>query len=325
MPKPRSGTIAFVEGAQARPFLVSVKDTMTDIILRLTGVLTVTVGLTLNEDDIMRLLRRIQFTLDGNPFKIIGDSSGNGAAGKLMYYANQLLYGVLPEYTPPGVGVAAHPFDLTIKIPLSLPKRLSGAMGQGRHITSLQTGARELEIVVDWGNLADIYSVGTATLANVQIEVIPVTDPRLNDMPNRMFLQEQTQNLQVTAGANTNEVVQLNKSGLVPYIIMLGLDTDVRNDAVWNRLYFRRNTTEVEIDMSWEAMKAEAKAAASLQGATLPAGINLALFDEAEDGQGMLDVGDQEFTKGWDLTVDHDALGAAFRLFAHHYALISQR
>lgn len=326
MPKIRTGTIPFAAGAQSRPHLITVKDAITDVMLRLTGELVVAVDvIALAEDDILRLVRRLQVTLDGMPLKIIGDSSIYGAAFKLLHYFNQIQFGTLPEYVPPGTAIATHAFSATVRIPFSMPERLAVGLGEGRHLSSLQIEARELEIVVDWGVVADVGTpagAGTAALQNVAIEVIAITDPSYNDLDERMILQEATQNLAVTAGANTNEQVPLNKSGLVPYIMLLGLDTSCRNDAVWNRLTFNRNTTNRELDMSWEAMRSATKDAGGLQGATLPTGVAMALFDEDKDGGGFLDVGDSEETSGWDLVVDHDALGAEFRLFAHHYALI---
>lgn len=322
MPKIRTGQIPFTANSQSRPSLITVKDAITDVMLRLSGDLVVTGAVTLLEDNILRLVQRVQLLLDGNPFKIIGDSSGLGAAFKLLFYANKFQYGVFPPFTAPGVGVATHPFDVTVKIPLSLPRNLSDQMGMARHISSMIVGARDLEVNVDWGDTPDIFSAGVATLANVSIEVIAVTDPNLNEIEEHMILQEATQNLAVTAGVNAREQVVLNKSGLLPYIFMMGIDNGIRADAVWNRLLFLRNTTLQELDMSWEAMRAAAMQIASLQDAALPLGINLAVFDEDEDGAGALDVGDGEETSGWDLQVDHAALTAAFRLFAHHFALI---
>ena len=55
-----------------------------------------------------------------------------------------------------------------------------------------------------------------------------------------------------------------------------------------------------EADLSWAAMKADAKEKAGLQAAVLPVGVNFAIFDEDGSGAGMLDVGDAVKTTGYE-------------------------
>lgn len=321
MPKVRTGQIALTENQQSNPSDIAIADTVTDLLLTLTGELNVTAAATLFEDGIMRLLQRIQVTLGGETIKEIGDNGVNGAALKMLFFFNQLQYGVLPQLTQPAVGVGVNAFNVSVRIPFSLPPRLSSALGAGRHISAMQAVDEDLQIVVDWGAVGDVISAGTATLQNVSLEVAAVTDPNLNEIETPMILNEKTQNLQLTTGANTADQVSLNRVGTVPYIMLLGIDAGARNSDVWNRLTYLRNTVERELDLSWDAMQAASKEAAGLQGVTLPVGVNMALFDESEDLSGALPVGDQRETKGWQLQINHDALTAAFRLFHHHYSL----
>lgn len=322
MPVIRTGDVAYPGSAsQSRPSIVSVADSIVELELTLRGELVVTGALTLREDNILRLIRRIQVNLGGNPIKIIGDNSGLGAAFKILYYMNQLQYGDLPEFTAPGTGVATHTFEAAVRIPFSLPENLSKQLGVGRHASAMQAVEEDLEVVIDWGDTTDIFSAGTATLQNTLVEIDAVTDPNINPVPQSFQLKEQTQNLQLTAGANTNEPAPLNRQGTVPYIFLLGIDNSVRDDDAYNRLRFFRNNNELEMDKSWLALKANAKSRAKLQGAVLPVGISMAIFDQAMDMSQAIPVGDQAETKGWRVDVDHDALTNDFRLFAHHFAL----
>lgn len=329
MAQKRVGVIPFRSGAQADPFKIPIRDPITFIDVVLTGVITVTVATTLVEDNILNLLKRIQLVLGGRVKKTIGDNSPYGSAGRILYYSNPALFGNSPPFVAPGTGVAAHAFKAVLRIPVQMPPLLSRNMNPLAFVkaTALHIGSEDLELFVDWGTTADVWSAGTATFTTApSIEVVVGYDPSLGNVPQAFDFHEHTQSLALAsgAGANADFTDDLSKVGIVPYAFLLGFDNSVRADAVWNRLDFKINEQIDIIDGSWDFFKSMWQTAPQLQAVTPPVGVGLALFDQEMDGGGFLQINDPAVVSAWKLHLDHDALTSINRLYVHQYALVAR-
>lgn len=329
MAQKRVGVIPFRSGQQADPFKIPIHDPITYIDLILTGVITVTGAITLVENDIMNLLRRIQLVLGGRVKKTIGDNSIYGAGGRILYYSNQALFGNLPPYTAPGTGVAAHPFTLVVRIPVQMPFLLSKNIDPLAFLksTALHIGSEDLELFVDWGTTADVWSAGTATFTTApSLEIIVGFDPALTNVPQAFDFHEHTQSLALAsgAGANSDFTDDLSKIGITPYSFLMGINNSLRADGVWNRLDLKINEQLDIIDGSWDYYKSVYQTAAGLQAVTPPVGVALALYDQEMDGGGILQINDPAVVSAWKAHLNHDALTSINRMYVHHYALVAR-
>jgi len=331
----RTGTVDWVSGQQAPVHTMEIADALGEIIVRVTGVLNVTVAATLHEDGVLNSIRQWEFGVGSVPVKICGDNSMLGAAGRIRYYMNQLEYGNLPVLNQPAVGVAANAFDFTFTVPVQYPKLFGKEWPEGSRVsTMLSPTAKRKEVTFHWGTVNDVISAGTATLVTTVAEIIARVYPKYNAgikledgtyVPFPYLLYENTQQIIPDLGATTEDVNRLNRKGMVPCIGLMGISTSLRNDALWNNLEFRKNVDDRKIRASWGALKALAQERAGLQAATfLPTGINMAFFDGEQDGDGMVDLTNALAIQGWDLAIDHAALGATQRMYAHHYYLGAQ-
>lgn len=325
MPEVRVGEVAFAASQQANPLLVNVADPITELRLRLTGELNVTVTVALNEDAIQRIVRRIQVTKGGVPIKIIGNNGVTGAAFRLANPYNRFLFGNAPELVQPALVAGVNAFSATVQIPFALPRTLYQQLGGGvgRFVSMLLPGGEEVRVIIDWGAVADIISSGTATLQNVSIEVVAITNNTFNvgENPPRSFLKEVTQVLDITAGANTDEPITLNRNGALPFMFLFNLDNALRNNAVLNRLRFLQNATGILIDQSFQALRQDGVALFGMQGATLLDGTAMVVFDRDGDLTGALDLDNPQVFNSFRVNIDHDALTGTFLLIAHHFYL----
>lgn len=325
MPEIRVGTVAFAASQQSDPLLVNVADPITELRLRLTGELNVTVTVALNEDAIQRIVRRIQVTKGGVPIKIIGNNGVTGAAFRIMNPYNRFIFGSAPELVQPALVAGVNAFSATVQIPFTLPRKLYRGLGRGlgRFASMLLPGGEEVRLTVDWGAVADIVSSGTATLQNVQIEVVAVTNNTFNVRrnPPRNFLKEVTQVLDITAGANTDEPLTLNRNGALPFMFMFNLDNGLRNNSVLNRLRFLQNASGILIDQSFQALRQNGVDLFNLQGATLLDGTAMVVFDRDGRLTGALDLDNPQVFNSFRVNVDHDALTGVFLLLTHHFFL----
>lgn len=332
----RAGEIDFVSGGRAITFRVPVKSTLKALHFRLTGNLVVTVAATLREDGVLRLVKRMEISVGGVKIKSIGDGSAYASAAVHCYYYNQLLYGALPNLSQPAVGVATNAFSADFAVPFEMPPALasmypSQVVGVGdkamqisaRKITELSPTGKDIEIDVDWGAVADVISAGTATLSSVKLEVVAEVEPELDIIQMPLLLQETTKQATLNAGANTREETDLDRFGIVPFIMVMAWDNSVRADNVFNRYQYVLNGDNYKIDMSWGLSKNDAKRAAGLQATTLPTGVNLGLFDREETGDGaiILDAGD---VKRFSFFLDHAALTATFKVTLHQFQISKQ-
>ena len=324
MPKIKVGDVALVDNGPSPSVRIAVKDAIVDVVLCLTGSLVVSSALTLIEDDILNLVKRVVFLLGGKPLRTFGDNSRYGSAFRMLSLVhNRLWYGVLPDHSAPATGVATNAFRATVSVPFRLSDLLfRGVPKVGRNITAMLSGAQELEMVVDWGTTSDIFSAGAATFLDVKIEVIAVTDPSLNRLPRdaRMLLREETQNLGVGAGANTAEVLDLNRRGQEPGMFVSVVDNSLRNDALVNRVQVKGNLSETLLDESWAALRAESRARSGLQVA-LPTGVAAAWFDEDGDLSGAVNLDDPAAVKSFQAILDRDAGTGTYKVQAHHVHL----
>ena len=325
MPEVRVGTINLNANAQSDPLLVNVADPITELRLRLTGELNVTVTVALNEDAIQRIVRRIQVTKGGVPIKIIGNNGVTGAAFRIMNPYNRFLFGNAPELVQPALVAGVNAFSATVQIPFALPRTLYQQLGGGvgRFASMLLPGGEEVRITIDWGAVADIVASGTAILQNTSIEVVAITNNTFNvgENPPRSFLKEVSQVLDVTAGANPDEPLTLNRNGALPFMFMFFLDNALRNNDSLNRLRYLQNATGILIDQSWQALRQDGVALFGMQGTTLLDGTAMVVFDRDGNLTGALDLDNPRVFNSFRLNLDHDALTGTFLLMAHHFFL----
>lgn len=325
MAQKRVGVVNFASGTQSEAFKIPIRKPITFIDVILTGTLVVTGALTLSEDNVLRILRRIQLVLGGKVKKTIGDNSVFASAGRLLYYMAQPLAGIVPDFVPPGAGVATHAFKASLRIFVAMPEQLSKNIANGdviRQTTALQPGSEDLELFVDWGTINDIFSAGAATFGDApQLEVIVGYDETII-VAQALEWQEFTQSLALAsgAGANSDFTDDLSKFGSTPFALLMGFDTALLDSDVWNRLRFVVNEQIDILDGSWDFYQAAFKASSGLQAAS-PTGLGLALYDQALDLGGAIQTNDPSKISGWKVHLDHDALTATNRLYAHHFAL----
>lgn len=321
-----NGFIDLTSGQRAPTFRVPVKSTLGRLILRLTGNLVVTAAATLREDGILRLLKRIELDIGGVRVKTIGDGNALSGAGPLLYYMNQFYYGSVPQLSQPAVGVATNAFSATLSIPFEMPPALSNQYPQnkdfsGRNISMLSPTEKEIELNVDWGAVADVISAGTATLSATRLEVISVVYPQFDSVQMPLLLHENTKQATLSTGANADERTEMDRVGVVPAIGILSFDNTVRDDGVFNGIDAIINGNNHVYDMSWEAMRANAKEQSGLAAVTEGAG--MVVFDREENLQGalVLDAGD---VKNFQMSIDHAALTATWRVLLHVLSLQKQ-
>lgn len=320
----RLGVIPFSSGLQSPAFLITNKNTLGRLQLRITGELNVTIAATLREDGVLRLLRRISIEIGGEPIKTIGDGSALASAGKLLHFMNRLQYGSRSAVTQPAVGVGVNPFSFLLTIPFEMPPNLSRDWpDRSRFATALSPTSDDVDVIATWGTVADVIASGTASLQQVEAEVVAVTHPDLDVIPMPLLLKETTQQVQITAGANPGDEQPLNKSGLLPYLFLFAFDNDLRNNSQFNSLDFLLNSKVSKLRQSFDGLRDSARSNLGLD-TDLDVGVNLALFDEDQNGDGTINLSDPRIAS-WRLETDHAALTAPFRLIAHHYHMEQQQ
>lgn len=322
------GNIAYPNAAVQSPaFLVPVKNTLVALKLRLTGTVTVSTTITLVEDTIKNLLRRVEIRRGGIPFQTYGDNSVYGSGGKILFYLNKILRSVAPELADISTGAATYTIAMTIEIPFTYPKILgrnfqSKEKSIGLDFTAISPSKEDIEVVVDWGSAADYCTVpANAPLTNCSLEVIAVLAPEFDAVKNSKMLKFATQSLGIStgAGANTDDAQKLNAIGNVPAIFLLAINNGVKAgaDAVYNNLDFKINSNVSILKSSWGYLKARAREVAQYQSA-LDDGVNFALFDIRRDLTGLIPVGNRNYAAQWEVSVDHAALTSVNRLYAGH-------
>lgn len=321
MPQVRVGIVPFTAGQQAQPLRVAVADPIDELELIYSGVITVPAGgCTWLEDQMLRVLRRIQMTIGGRPFKVIGDNSVFASGGRLLSHFTPLLYASRPLRNLAAATEGSNAFSYSMKIPFTMPPALSKKIRRrDRQATVLKTGGEDIDLVVDWGTIVDATATANVAIASANIEVIAHTDPSLAKLETSLALfKENTQQLAILAGANNAEELDLNRAGMEPYMLLWNIDDSLQDDAAINRLQIKANVTDVLADMSWLATQAVMQDAVGRQIAP-DVGVSGILFDEGEDGESFLPAGDVALVRKLAAIVDHDALTATFRLIAHHY------
>lgn len=320
------GSVALTAGTKAPTLVLPISDTLSRLQIRVAGSLVVSSGLTLTEDGVLNLLRQINLSIGGVPFKVIGDNSRYGSAGKLCYFFNQLQYGNLPPLNQVAVGTGTNAFNFTVTVPIELPQLLSPRWpNDSARLTMLSPTTKDIELDIYWGDTGDVFSAGSATFSGVTAEVIGIVHPNLNHVRMPLLLNETTQQVQIQAGLNSDDRQDLNKVGTVPYIGFLAVDNGLRNDANFNAVKFYLNGNVVVLQQSWGAMKAAAQEAAGIQATGgLATGVNMALFDDEGNAEGVIELEDTLEVKAWKLSTDHAALTGTFRLYAHHFYLLPQ-
>ena len=146
--KVRTGTIAQLLNVDSTAHLLTVKNTIGRIVLRLTGdLVVVTAPVVLEQDGILNFIRRILVNLGGEAIKTIGDGSASGAAFKLLNTFNRLQYGSQISLAQPALGIGTNPFSATIVIPFEMPRNLSQDWPEGaRLVTMLSPQPDDVEI-----------------------------------------------------------------------------------------------------------------------------------------------------------------------------------
>jgi hypothetical protein len=335
----RGGDIDFVSGQRALTKRLPVKSTIGAIHLYLTGDLVVTVAATLREDGILRLLKRIEVSVGGRRLKAIGDGAAFSGGGVVLHHSNRVLYNEEPYLNQPAVGVATNPFSAMLTIPMEMPPalasqypsrtvRMAGKADKfvtlnARKLTMLSPTGKDVEIDIDWGAVSDVISAGTATLANVKAEVIIETFPQYDRVQMPLLMHETSKQADLTAGANAREQTRLDRFGIVPFHILMGWDNSIRADSVYNRVNYVINGSNHRIDQTWGSLQANLIRAMGFQAAAFPTGVNAAIFDSEEDGEGMLIV-DADDVKEFSLFVDHAALTSTFKILLHQYQIKAQ-
>ena len=321
------GFIPFNAGVPS-DFLMTVKSSILRVSLRITGNLVVGVApATLVANGILNLVRKIEMRIGAIVKKVWGDGSILGAGAKLLYRKNIIEYGIIGELTQPAVSVGTNPFAVTLVIPYEMPPRISrNWQNNSQRSTCLSPTALDHYIKLYWGTVADVATLGgggSVALTNCQVEVACTVEPLLDSVKMPLFLCESNQNVNIQAGINSNDRQPLNKEGLLVGSALFGVDNGVDNDASFNTLDFLLNVNNSVLRRDWNGLKAGAREIAGLQSA-LPAGLNYALFDEGQNGDGIIPVGVPQFARGWDLAVDHAALTTVFALYAQHNYLEPQ-
>lgn len=321
MAQVRVGVVPYAVSRQAQPLRVAVADPIDSLELVFTGIISVPAGGAVwLEDDMLRVLRRIQMTIGGRPFKIIGDNSQWASGGRLAHHFTKILYASAPLATPPAAAEGDNAFTYSMKIPFTLPEALSRKISlENRKSTILKTGGEDIDFIVDWGAITDATATANVSITNAQVEVIANTDPLLVGLPRSLaLLKENSQQLPILAGLNTAEELDLNRIGNVPYSLIWNIDNDLQDDISINRITIKANVTDILMDESWDALKAAMQDAVGRQ---VPAdlGVNLILYDEGQAGDKILPAGDVALVRKLAATLDHDALTATYRLVFHHY------
>lgn len=318
--KVRTNTIPFNSGAKSPAQVMEIAHTLGRIVVRVTGELGVTVAATLREDGVLNVLQRVDMKKGSTTFKSIGDNSRFGAAAKIRNFFNQFEYGNLPVLNQPGVGVATNLFDFTFTIPMeAVPMLAKNYSEESRSLSMLSPSDADIVLDFFWGVVADVISAGTATLDNVEAEIIGVMFPEFDGAMMPLLMHETTQQVQLQAGANSADIQNLNRVGTVPYIFLLGVDNELRDDDNFNRVDFLMNVNTSLVETSWQALKAQAQEISGLQGTGfIPTGVNLVVFDDELNGRGALELDDTLNIRGLTLSTDHDTLTETFRLIAHH-------
>ena len=125
----------------------------------LRGDLVVTVGATLIAGGAMNLIKRFAVNRNGNtPIYTL-----NGPALQIIDRIYN-RHNAKPLSTDPAVGVATNPFLYLFTHPIDI----------GGYVSLLDaSGDTSLNVSADFGNVSDVISAGTATLANVTVTPVP--------------------------------------------------------------------------------------------------------------------------------------------------------
>ena len=120
------------------------------------------------------------------------------------------------------------------------------------------------------------------------------------------------------SGANTDDAQDLNANGEVYSFVLLGIDNGVRNDASFKNVKVMRNNDETLFNTSWAASQYIIKRAAALQASTMPTGLSGILWDGRETGEGGVNAGNRNVTKGWKMHLDHAGFTGTYKLSVLH-------
>jgi hypothetical protein len=210
--------------------------------IRIAGTLTVTAAVTLQENSILNLLKKIQIKAEG----AITPKNMNGV---LAYLIGKYEYNVAPTLSAPGTADGAQTFNASIPISFILPPAYGR---QNRYATLFNSDPlKSLQIILNTGDVDDVISAGTATIA----ATYSVHSSELSGIKNRMVdLSQENQQDKSFSSASTALEHDFPLGNLYRRLAFRVLNNGTQSDTLLNRIKVQANGTNILADIAWNQL-----------------------------------------------------------------------
>ena len=213
--------------------------------IRIAGTLTVTVDATARENHILNLIKNIQIKAEG---AIVPKNMNGVNAFLISKYESR----VQPNMSAPsGYTAAGSPYTFNASIPISFI--LPPDYGRNDRYATLfdSDPLKTLQILITTGDVDDIISAGTATVAatySIHANEISGIQNRLTD------LNQESQQDKSFAGASSALEHDLPLGNLYRRFAIRVLNNGAQSDTLLNSIKLRANGTNILADVTWDEL-----------------------------------------------------------------------
>jgi hypothetical protein len=215
------------------------------LMVRIAGTLTVTADATARENHILNLIKNIQIKGQG---AIVPKSLGGVNAYLISKYENRIA----PNMSAPsGYTAAGSPYTFNVSVPISfiLPPSYGRAH---RHSTMFDSDPlKTLQILITTGDVDDIISAGTATVA----ATYSIHTREITGIVERLVsLNQESEQSKGFASASTNLEHDMPLGNLYRRFAIRVLDNGVQSDTLLNSIKLKANGTNILADITWDQL-----------------------------------------------------------------------
>ena len=213
--------------------------------IRIAGTLTVTVDATARENHILNLIKNIQIKAEG---AIVPKNMNGVNAFLISKYESR----VQPNMSAPsGYTAAGSPYTFNASIPISFI--LPPDYGRNDRYATLfdSDPLKTLQILITTGDVDDIISAGTATVA----ATYAIHANEISGIQNRLTdLNQESQQDKSFAGASSALEHDLPLGNLYRRFAIRVLNNGAQSDTLLNSIKLRANGTNILADVTWDEL-----------------------------------------------------------------------
>jgi hypothetical protein len=213
--------------------------------IRIAGTLSVTADATARENHILNLIKNIQIKAEG---AIVPKSIGGVNAFLIAKYENR----VEPSLSAPsGYTAAGSPYTFSASVPISFI--LPPDYGRNDRYATLfdSDPLKTLQLLITTGDVDDIISAGTATVA----ATYAIHTKEITGIQNRLTdLNQESEQAKSFSAASSNLEHDMPLGNLYRRFAIRVLNNGTQSDTLLNSIKLKANGTNILADITWDEL-----------------------------------------------------------------------